>query len=115
MDAATTVRATTVDDFAAETHDIRVGAIKTDVEGHDLAVLRGAGETIRRFGPLVLTEARATDDLFVFCSQLDYSVWSFAFPIGEPRKAKLTAMTPGSGLGTKMLFLVPPRLKKSFG
>ncbi len=34
----------------------RVGAIKVDVEGHELAVLRGAEKTLSRHGPLVVFE-----------------------------------------------------------
>lgn len=34
-----------------------VGFIKIDVEGHELAVLRGAGATIKRDGPAILVEA----------------------------------------------------------
>ena len=37
----------------------RVAAIKVDVEGHELAVLRGAGEVLDRHGPLVVFECEA--------------------------------------------------------
>jgi FkbM family methyltransferase len=108
------IQATTIDAFVAETPSVRVGAIKVDAEGHDLAVLRGSEETIRRFAPLVLTECPASEDLFAFCEGHAYSVWAFAYPVGEPRRAKLTRMAPKSPLQTKMLFLVPPHLQDSF-
>ena len=37
----------------------RIAAIKIDVEGHELSVLRGAGGTIERDAPLVVVEAEA--------------------------------------------------------
>ncbi len=43
----------TLDSFALE----NVGFVKIDVEGHELAVLRGAEETLRRCRPVLLFEA----------------------------------------------------------
>jgi len=43
----------TVDGFNFD----NVTAIKIDVEGHECAVLRGAIDTIRRYAPLIITEA----------------------------------------------------------
>ncbi len=50
------VRVTSLDAFRADRDDGFVTAIKIDVEGHDLQVLRGAGEVVRRDQPLILTE-----------------------------------------------------------
>lgn len=47
-----TVRVRTLDAFAFD----EVRAIKIDVEGHELEVVRGARETIRRWGPTLLVE-----------------------------------------------------------
>jgi FkbM family methyltransferase len=47
-----TVDVATLDSF----HLDEVGFIKADVEGHELPVLRGATETLRRWRPTILTE-----------------------------------------------------------
>jgi FkbM family methyltransferase len=45
----------TLDEYFANEQQ-RIGAIKIDVEGHELAVLRGARETIRRHAPAIVVE-----------------------------------------------------------
>jgi FkbM family methyltransferase len=45
------------DYFAHETR--RIGAIKIDVEGHELSVLRGAARLIERHGPLIVCECES--------------------------------------------------------
>lgn len=71
------VEATTID---AEGHD-DVGFIKIDVEQHELAVLRGGVETIRRCRPVIMTETTPLlyeDDLvktFRFLTDLGYEGW----------------------------------------
>ena len=57
-------------------HD--VGFIKIDVEGHELAVLRGSNSLIGRSRPILLVECEerhnrgGTRNLFNFMSDLDY-------------------------------------------
>jgi FkbM family methyltransferase len=46
------VAVTTIDAYVAE-HGLQCGYIKADLEGHELAVLHGAAETIRRFRPRI--------------------------------------------------------------
>jgi FkbM family methyltransferase len=64
----------TLDDYGLRD----VGFIKIDVEGHELAVLRGAMETIRASRPTLLVEIEdrhrnnAVADVLAFMSQLDY-------------------------------------------
>lgn len=57
-----------------------IGAIKIDVEGHEMAVLDGARETIKRNRPLVVCESEQRHltggdvlDLFTFFRSLDYN------------------------------------------
>jgi FkbM family methyltransferase len=45
----------TLDEYFANEQQ-RIGAIKIDVEGHELAVLRGAREIIRRHAPAIVVE-----------------------------------------------------------
>ena len=52
------VNVTSLDEYFAS-EQARVGAIKIDVEGHELAVLRGAAEIIRRDRPLIVCECEA--------------------------------------------------------
>jgi FkbM family methyltransferase len=59
--------------------DIEVGFLKVDVEGHELAVLRGAEQLIRRCRPTLLVEceerhhAGGTTALFAYLNGLGYS------------------------------------------
>lgn len=50
------VKVTTLDAFVAEHNIHRIGFIKIDVEGHELAVLQGGAKSIKRFQPLLLVE-----------------------------------------------------------
>jgi len=51
---------TTLDNFVAENQIDRVDAIKLDVEGAELHVIRGADQTIRKFKPIMMVEINAT-------------------------------------------------------
>jgi FkbM family methyltransferase len=70
------VRTRTLDSFGLR----NVGFMKIDVEGHELAVLRGAAETLRRERPTLLIEAedkhrpRAVLELKDFLADLDYKL-----------------------------------------
>jgi FkbM family methyltransferase len=61
----------------------RVGFMKIDVEGHEMAVLAGASATIRRDRPVLLVEAEdshgpgATSNLFRWASENGYRGWFF--------------------------------------
>lgn len=50
------VRCTTLDNYVKEKAIKRLDSIKIDVEGRELAVLKGAKETLKRFRPIVLVE-----------------------------------------------------------
>jgi FkbM family methyltransferase len=74
------VRTARVDDLISG----RVSLMKIDVEGGELAVMRGAVKTIGRCGPLLLFESTkegliafgvSTDDVFDFLSGHEYSVF----------------------------------------
>lgn len=76
----------------------RVGFMKVDVEGHEMAVLRGADATIRRDRPILLVEAEdahrpgATSELFRWATEHGYGGWFFqkgrAVPIEDFRIAE---------------------------
>lgn len=63
-----------LDDF----HIANIGFMKIDVEGHELAVVRGAEDSLRRCHPVLLVEANdkyhpgAVQALMVFLEGLDY-------------------------------------------
>ncbi len=90
------VETTTIDAFVATLADPQIGAIKTDVEGHDLAVLRGAAETLKAHQPVVLSELQP------------HEVAAFAESIRYDVRARLIDGR------AKMTFLVPRRLRDAF-
>jgi FkbM family methyltransferase len=81
----------TLDAVAAAFAFDRVDFIKADIEGWEMALLRGAEETLRRFRPCLLIElsqphlARAGDrlgDAFTFMDKLGYAAFELT-PVGE--------------------------------
>lgn len=102
----------TIDEFVARSN-LRVTAIKIDVEGFDFDVVAGALQTLRNQTPLVLTEAKPEDRLFQLISDLDYRVFAFTrdYKISRTVFEELRSHTAAH---TKMLFLVPGRLASEF-
>jgi FkbM family methyltransferase len=103
-DGTLSVETVTIDEFVSGIDKPNVKLIKTDVEGHDLSVLQGAAETLRRFQPLVLSEITG-GAVEAFASGLGYSVYAF------DRERRLDRAPKD---GSKMVFLVPPRLADAF-
>ena len=102
----------TIDEFVARSN-LRVTAIKIDVEGFDFDVVAGALQTLRDQTPLVLTEAKPEDRLFQLISDLDHRVFAFTrdYKISRTVFEELRSHTAAH---TKMLFLVPGRLASEF-
>ena len=108
------VEVTTIDAFVAA-RSFAVEAIKIDVEGHDIEVIRGATFVLQQLQPLVLTEAKPNPELFALAASVNYRVFAYV-RCGAARKKLLrelfsTVETPGE---SKMLFLVPNRLASQF-
>jgi FkbM family methyltransferase len=102
----------TVDEFVKR-HNLRVTAMKIDVEGFDIDVVTGALQTLRSQAPLVLAEAKLEVRLFQLISSLDYRV--FAFPKDfKLWRSEFKELYGSSAAHTKMLFLVPGRLASKF-
>jgi Methyltransferase FkbM domain len=115
------VAGTTVDQFVGVHPEIRVTVMKIDVEGHDLAVLRGSETTVSCFSPLILAELAdvvpGTADfraLEEFCDRHQYTLRTFAYPARKLWRAKLSRIDGQTPLVWKMLFLVPSRLHHAF-
>jgi hypothetical protein len=104
----------TIDTFVFE-RGLAVEAIKIDVEGHDIEVIRGAMGVLEEQQPLVLTEAKADAELFALMQGISYRVHAYVrLPrTREKLMTELSADVPIAG-ETKMLFLVPHRLKRRF-
>lgn len=98
------VETITIDEFVDELNDPRVGVIKTDVEGHDLAVLEGAVNTLRKFQPIVLSEISG-GEVRDFARDIGFSTFAFD-------AARRLRRAPD--VGSKMVFLTPPRLVDEF-
>ena len=76
-----TIDVTTLDTFVHTEHLKRLDFIKIDVEGHELPVLKGGIETLKRFKPTFMIEVNAgnferagycVQDLFDFMASYDY-------------------------------------------
>ena len=74
----------TVDEFASSRKLDRLDLLKIDTDGHELGVLRGASETIRKYRPLVIFEAGlylmeergvAFHEFATYFGGLDYSLF----------------------------------------
>jgi len=91
----------------------KVTGIKIDVEGFDLDVLKGAAKLMLRDSPLVLTEAQTSAELYDLVARNNYSIYAFT---RDPNTRRVALQRVGSNAVslTKMLFLVPGRLKRDF-
>lgn len=112
---AVEVQVTSVDHFVAARPDVRVGLVKTDVEGHDLEVLRGMEETVSRDQPLILTECSDGDGLAELRRRWEYEIFSYLRG-RRSLKTSFKQMTLGDLQHGwyKMLFLVPRGLHEAF-
>jgi FkbM family methyltransferase len=119
------VEAVTIDRFAARHPDSRVGLIKIDIEGHDVAALEGARETVARHQPLILIEFGQGDPaaefnnpkrLTTFCDTLGYAIFAYThIQAGRNRNVLVRlGIDDFSTTRLKMLFLVPGRLRNEF-
>jgi FkbM family methyltransferase len=102
---AITVPAISLDDFLS--HSTRMPAvIKIDVEGAELSVLRGAGETLRRERPVVFVEIHGwgtpgSREVMDFLAEMNYEVSIIgnrkeeAFCLALPRKDGVTIEKEG--------------------
>lgn len=70
------VPCTTLDDYVAASGLDGIAYIKCDVEGHELAVMQGAEQSLKRWSPVLQVECHhheaAQGDLFAFLSGLGY-------------------------------------------
>ncbi len=74
---AINVSCTTLDEYASSAGLDDIAYIKCDVEGHELAVMQGAEQSLKRWLPVLQVECHhreaAQGDLFAFLSGLGYS------------------------------------------
>jgi Methyltransferase FkbM domain len=104
---------TTIDRFVVD-RDVRVTGIKIDAEGADIDVVEGALETLKSQAALVLTEAKPEARLSALIDPLGYQIFAFVKDAGPRRGFRLAKITNGDDRDTKMLFLVPDRLRSTF-
>ena len=85
LDNSVDVNVTTLDKFCQENNIDRVDGIKIDVEAHELEVLLGAKETLKKCHPLMAIEIHQTVDLKAIVNILcdcDYDVPALKFDRG---------------------------------
>ena len=82
-----------LDDFAAA-HQVRVGLIKSDVEGAERLLIRGAGDVIRRDRPILLISIyHNADDFFEIKPMLESMNLGYTFKIYHPPIRSLSGET----------------------
>jgi hypothetical protein len=120
------VKATTIDKFCREHPEIVPCAIKVDIEGYDLAAVRGAREVIKKFQPLFLIEfyegaVNTSEALFAFCESVGYSVFAHVKPRREDGSYHFTKIIfleltreNWKSNWRIMIFLVPGKLREKF-
>ena len=100
LDHKERVRTVRLDELVQSEKRDRVDVIKMDIEGAELAALRGAGDTIERYRPVVLVElsdralrhqSSTSADVLALLTQHGYRFFGFAVDTGlptplEPRK-----------------------------
>ncbi|WP_374587775.1 FkbM family methyltransferase [Novosphingobium sp.] len=96
-----------IDDFVAE-RGVRVGGIKTDIEGRDLDALIGARKVLQRERPVVLAELQPCPELAELARNIDYAIFAYARePVSRAVRFVRVDALEARGLVFKMLFLVP--------
>ncbi len=112
------VKVDTLDNFANKHPNLKVTAIKTDVEGADTEVLLGGKNLISREQPLILSEAFPDSRVFKFTQKLDYLIFGFIKFKDKSKmhlKPKFIQITEyPQAFRPKMIFLVPKRLHQEF-
>lgn len=112
------VKVNTLDNFALVNPQLKVTAIKTDVEGADFDVLLGARNLITRDQPLILSEVFPDKRLFKYLQSLNYLIFAFVKPKDKSfrhTKAKFVQIIEQpKNFRPKMIFLVPNRLHQAF-
>lgn len=102
-----------IDDVIAE-HNVldRVGFLKSDTEGFELAVLRGAAKTLRASRPVLFIEVGhgwmhgfSDDDLETFLREADYRI--YAYDAAERRVVALDRLIPSSTQYGRNRLLLP--------
>jgi FkbM family methyltransferase len=92
----------TLDDFVSENEIDGVDFVKMDVEGAELRVLRGAAESLRRFGPALALAAYHRDDDLISLPQLidsldlGYRFWLDSFSSVEEETVLFAACRSSS-------------------
>ncbi len=109
------VKVTTTDSFVESHSGLDPCLIKTDIEGHDLAALRGMQTTVAKFQPLILTECALSEELADLCSEWNYKIFA-AIRNQQSLQLDFRELSAKDSISCwyKMLFLVPLSLQHEF-
>ena len=110
-----TVRLLRVDELGLD----RCAVLKIDVEGLDWFVLQGAAETVARFRPVILMEAKQgplTRQAIRWLQDMDYGTqWHFCrFVSAKPLRGKPVSLAGGGNPGDVNLVAVPLERKQLY-
>lgn len=110
LDHRENVRTMRLDELVQSEKLDRVDVFKMDIEGAELAALRGAGDTLERFRPVVLLElsdralqhqSSTSADVLALLTQYGYRFFGFAVDTGLP-----TRLEPRKHFGSENIIAV---------
>jgi FkbM family methyltransferase len=116
------VETRSLDDLVQQDSALRITGIKIDTEGHELPILHGGVKTIAAHQPLILVELQAKpneaiDDflrLQEFAHALSYELFAYVRHLRRYQLMPVQKVEDYSTRSTKMIFLVPQRLRAAF-
>jgi FkbM family methyltransferase len=110
----TKVKVTTIDTFVKQHGDVAPCLVKTDIEGHDIAALKGMNATVLQHQPIILSEICVTQELADLCDSWNYSIFANVRDRKTLRTTYRQLSMNDRDYWYKMLILVPESLHPDF-
>jgi len=110
----TKVNVTTIDTFVKQHGDVAPCLVKTDIEGHDIAALKGMNATVLKHQPIIISELVVTQELADLCDGWNYSIFANVRDRKTLRTTFRQLSIHDNDYWSHMLVLVPESLHPDF-